>query len=37
MQKIYMAQLVHKHLDELIELLIIRAGFLFTALSFVIR
>ena len=37
MQNIYMAQLFHKHLDELIQLLIIHAGFLFTALFFVIR
>ena len=32
MQKIYMTLLVHKHLGELFQLLIIRARFLFTVL-----
>ena len=32
MQKLYMTMLVHKHLEELFQLLIPRARFLFTAL-----
>ena len=32
MQKICMTLLVHKHLEELFQLLITRASFLFTAL-----
>ena len=33
MQRIYMTLLVHKHLEELFQLLNTRARFLFTALS----